>query len=93
MGILVLALPVAVVAFVVALARRHGVTVGINEHAEVVRIARSTPAPGGSPASLVGLLVAGVLAASGPAGRTPSAGSPPWPRRPRGGRPPRHDRR
>lgn len=38
----ILVLPLALVAFGVALARRHVVTVGVNEHAEVVRIADRT---------------------------------------------------
>ena len=42
MGLAVLALPVVLVAFLVAVTRRRVVTVGVNEHAEVAAIARST---------------------------------------------------
>ncbi|KRE63433.1 hypothetical protein [Nostocoides sp. Soil756] len=58
MGLAVLSLPIALVAFVVALARRHLVTVGVNEHAEVVRIARHARA------WRVGGLLAGLVAAA-----------------------------
>lgn len=44
MSLVVLSLPVAFVALVVALVRRQAITVGINEHAEVVAIARRTRA-------------------------------------------------
>lgn len=59
-GVSVLALPVAVVAFAVALVRRRTVTVGLNEHLDVVRIAGRTRAwrVGGL---LLGLLAAGLL--------------------------------
>jgi hypothetical protein len=58
--VLVLAVPVALVALLVALTRRRVVTVGINEHAEVVRVARRTRAwrVGGV---LLGLLLGGLL--------------------------------
>jgi hypothetical protein len=64
MSVLVFALPVAVVAFLVALARRRVLTVGVNEHAEVVRVAVRTRAwrVGGL---LLGLVVAGLLLALG----------------------------
>ncbi|QIM22227.1 hypothetical protein G7075_15545 [Phycicoccus sp. HDW14] len=55
-GISVLALPVAVVAFAVALVRRRTVTVGVNEHPDLVRIAGRTRAW-----RVVGLLL-GILA-------------------------------
>ncbi|QKE82999.1 hypothetical protein [Arthrobacter sp. NEB 688] len=42
MVVTVLALPLALVAFVVALARRQVITVGVNEHADVARIAART---------------------------------------------------
>ncbi|MBM6401671.1 hypothetical protein [Phycicoccus sonneratiae] len=60
MGLTVLSLPIALVAFVVALARRHVVTVGVNEHAELVRLARRARAwrVGGL---LLGLLLGGLL--------------------------------
>ncbi|MGG5260997.1 hypothetical protein [Phycicoccus avicenniae] len=50
-GVSVLALPVALAAFVVAMLRRRTVTVGVNEHPDVVRIAARTR----------GLRVAGLL--------------------------------
>lgn len=60
MAVLLLALPVAVVAFLVALARRRVVTVGVNEHAEVVRVAGRTRAWRVA-GLLLGVLAAGVL--------------------------------
>ena len=42
MGLTVIALPVVLVAFLVAVTRRRVVTVGVNEHAEVAAIARTT---------------------------------------------------
>ncbi len=59
MGLAVIALPVALVAFLVAVVRRRVVTVGLNEHAEVAAIARSTRT--WRALGLVGGLVAGGL--------------------------------
>lgn len=57
MGVLVLAVPVAAVGLVVALRRRVVVTVGVNEHSGVVRVARHTRGW-----RVVGLLLGGVVA-------------------------------
>lgn len=64
MALAVLSLPLALVAFVVALSRRHVVTVRVNEHAEVVRIARHTR--GWRVAGLLlGLVAAGLALGAG----------------------------
>ena len=57
MALVLLALPLALLGLAVALWRRVGITVGINEHSEVVGIARHTRGW-----RLVGLLVGGVAA-------------------------------